>query len=158
MSCEVFVKLLCRSGIMPGRFGRGLGACGWPGAFGGFSDAKSGLRIDLERFTGHIWVDLTVDLFGEQTVQVATAILQAACVLLATIAVVLWSVRTAASGRIVPVRAHVPRLARLASMDVLNRRPSDQAFCSSLPARAPPFLFPRSGPVRSPGIVPGRLS
>ena len=95
----------------------------------------------------------TVDLFGEQTVQGLTTLLQAASLLLAAIAVVLWSVRTFSSGRRVRVRADVPVLSRLRAMDVINR-PSDQALRTSLPARAPPVLFLRPRLDRSPGIRP----
>jgi len=95
----------------------------------------------------------TVDLFGEQTVAGLTTLLQAASVLLAAMAVVLWSVRTFSSGRRVRVRANVPVLSRLRAMERINR-PSNQALRTSLPARAPPEPFLRPGPNRSPGIHP----
>jgi hypothetical protein len=96
---------------------------------------------------------LTVDLFGEQTLQGLTAMLQAASMLLAAIAVVLWSVRTFSFGRRARVRADVPVLSRLASMERMNR-PSDQALRSSIPARAPPGSFLRPSPDQSAGIRP----
>ena len=80
--------------------------------------------------------NLTVDLFGEQTVQVITALLQAACVLAVAMLVVLLSVRSKSAGA-VPVRAIAPVHVRLSRIDRINR-PADQALRSALPARAPP--------------------
>jgi len=96
---------------------------------------------------------LTVELFGEQTVQVITAVLQAASVLLATIAVVLLSVRTVTAGRPVPARCVAPRLDCLMAMEGFDR-PSDQVLRSSLPARAPPSSLLRPCPIPLPRVLP----
>ena len=119
----------------------------------GFFDAISGLANRFLSIANPIWVNLTVDLFGEQTAEVMTAALQAACLLLAAIAVVLWSVRTFSSGRYVPIRADAPRLARLAAMDRANR-PSHQVLENSLAARGPPVSSQRFSRVQPPGVNP----
>jgi hypothetical protein len=76
-----------------------------------------------------------VDLFGDQTVQVVTTLLQVACVLLAAVVVVL-SVRRASTGD-VPVRAVAPVQICLRQADDINRLPA-QTLPTALPARAPP--------------------
>jgi hypothetical protein len=101
---------------------------------------------------------LTVDLFGEQTVQVVAATLEAALLLLAAAMLVLLSVRIAQQAAPKPVLANVPqRISRLvppARADLW----SDAGLITSLPARAPPdpdpserFCRPARPGIQSPG-------
>ena len=91
--------------------------------------------------------NLIVDLSGEQTVQVITALLQAACVLLSALMVVL-SVRAASVGQN-PARAFAPAQICLKPVEGISRPPA-AALQTELPARAPPD--PSDGHDRRRGI------
>ena len=94
---------------------------------------------------------LIVDLFGEQTVQVITALLQAACPLLMATLVVLLSVRAARAGYM-PARVAAPLQIRLSPSDGMSRL-ADQVLRCELPARAPPD--PDDRHAQPTGVRPG---
>ncbi len=91
-----------------------------------------------------------MDLFGEQFVQVMTALLQSAIVLITIVsgAVLVWllSVRVAEGRQMLPARARVRRpLAGIVRPARAAAHPSD-VFSTCLPSRAPPEPFHRPCP------------
>jgi hypothetical protein len=76
-----------------------------------------------------------VDLFGEQAVQVITALLQAVCLLLVATMVMLSVRSTSAWPR--PVGAIATAQIALRPVDGIDR-PAEQDLQQQLPARAPP--------------------
>ncbi|MEO6435511.1 MAG: hypothetical protein ABIP55_07085 [Tepidisphaeraceae bacterium] len=78
-----------------------------------------------------------VDLFGEQTVQVVTATLQAVFILLAAGLLMVLSVRAAQASVVRPALATLPGTGRLL-YSARNDLPSCDALRTSLPTRAPP--------------------
>ena len=94
--------------------------------------------------------DSIVELFGEQTVQVMTALLQSAMLLAVAMVLVLLSVRRTSWG-LVPAGVGASHVTRLSPMD--GMRPSDQVLLSCQSARAPP------DPLQSPGVpIPAAMS
>jgi hypothetical protein len=89
-----------------------------------------------------------VDLFGEQTVQVVAATLQAALVLTVAMLLVLLSVRLVQRAGLAPAWASVSTCAHV-TPPARADRPSVRELSTSLPVRAPPD--PGSRPIMPPG-------
>ena len=94
-----------------------------------------------------------MDLFGEQFVQVMTALLQATIVMMTIVsgAVLVWllSVRVAQARQMMPARARVRQpLAGIIRPARAAAPMSDPALSTCLPTRAPPQPFHRPCPSR----------
>jgi hypothetical protein len=79
-----------------------------------------------------------VDLFGEQTVQVAATAAQAALLLLAAVLLMLLSVHLATSAMEKPLLARVPRRTGRLVLPDSSEMISDLGLRTRLPTRGPP--------------------
>jgi hypothetical protein len=105
-------------------------------------------EIETKSLVAREGFESNVDLFGEQTVQVVTALLQAAILLLTTALLMVLSVRAAQASALRPALATLPGTGRLLCPDR-----NDQASCdglrTSLPTRAPPGLIDPASTISS---------
>jgi hypothetical protein len=123
------------------------------GPLRGFDAIHFGRRalIPARASTG---VDLTVDLFGEQTVQVLTAAAWATIALLVGVVFVRLAGARAARA-MMPVRVNQPMATHQVVVEATgNRARSIERLGSCLPTRAPPSPFHRPRPSQS-GDSPG---
>jgi hypothetical protein len=93
-----------------------------------------------------------VDLFGEQFVQVMTALLHSTIVMMTVVcgAVLVWllSVRVAQGRQMLPVRARVRQPLAGIIRPARAAAPMSETLATCLPSRAPPDLFHRPCPSR----------
>jgi len=82
-----------------------------------------------------------VDLFGDQTVQVAATAIEAAIVLLAALLLMLLSVHVAKSAIARPMLARVPQRTGRLVLPERFEMISDAGLQTSLPTRGPPGSF-----------------